>query len=35
MSKFAVVGSRNIQDYQMVKEILDNYEISLIISGGY
>ncbi len=34
MSKFAVVGSRNIQDYQMVKEILDNYDISLIISGG-
>ena len=34
MTKFAVVGSRNIKDYQIVKEILDEYTISLIISGG-
>jgi hypothetical protein len=32
--KFAVVGSRNITDYEYVVNILKQYEISHIVSGG-
>lgn len=32
--KVAVVGSRSIKDYQTVKNILNNYEITELISGG-
>jgi len=32
--KFAVVGSRTITDYKIVKNILDEHNISTIISGG-
>jgi len=30
----AVVGSRNFQDYELVKQILGEYEISVVVSGG-
>lgn len=32
--KFAVVGSRTITDYKIVKNILDEHNISTIVSGG-
>ena len=32
--KFAVVGSRNITDYELVKSILLQYNITHIVSGG-
>jgi predicted Rossmann fold nucleotide-binding protein DprA/Smf involved in DNA uptake len=32
--KLAVVGSRTITDYQVVREILGNYAITQIVSGG-
>jgi hypothetical protein len=32
--KVAVVGSRSFNDYEQVKRVLDQYSISLIISGG-
>ena len=32
--KVAVVGSRNFQDYDLLKQILAEYEITEIVSGG-
>ena len=32
--RVAVIGSRNFSDYQKVKKVLDQLEISLIVSGG-
>ncbi|MBV5330762.1 MAG: DUF2493 domain-containing protein [Chlorobium sp.] len=32
--KTAVVGSRNFQDFALLKQILEEYEISVIVSGG-
>lgn len=32
--KVAVVGSRTITDYSVVREILSNYTITQIVSGG-
>ena len=32
--KIAVVGSRSLDDYQLVKSILEQYTFSQIISGG-
>lgn len=34
MSRVAVIGSRDFNDYDLVIKILDEYEISLIVSGG-
>ncbi len=32
--KVAVIGSRNFNDYDLVKKTLDDMKISLIVSGG-